>query len=183
MTTALLLVDIQNDYFPGGKMELEGSMQAGHLAGKILAHFRQKRLPLIHVQHVSAYPDAPFLVAGTLGVEIHDSVKPVEDEVVIQKHFPNSFRDTQLLEHLKTNNIDSLVISGMMTNMCVDATVRAAFDYGFKSIVLSDACANRSLFYKDIEIPAQYVHGAFLASLGSIYARILTVEEFISQAK
>lgn len=182
MTTALLLVDIQNDYFPGGKMELEGSTQAGHNAGKILAYFRQKKLPRIHVQHVSAYPDAPFFVAGTPGVEIHDSVKPVEDEVVIQKHFPNSFRDTPLLDHLRTNNIDSLVIGGMMTNMCVDATVRAAVDYGFKSIVLSDACANRSLSYQALEIPAQYVHAAFLASLSSIYGKILTVDEYISQA-
>ena len=117
------------------------------------------------------------------GIEIHDTVKPIEGEVVFQKHFPNSFRDTPLSDHLKTNNINSLVISGMMTNMCVDATVRAAFDYGFKSIVLSDACANRSLFYQDIEIPAQHVHGAFLASLSPIYAKILTVDQFISQAK
>ena len=182
MTTALLLVDIQYDYFPGGKMELEGSAQAGYQAGKILDYFRQKKLPRIHVQHVSAYPGAPFFVAGTPGVEIHESVKPVDGEAVFQKHFPNSFRDTPLLDHLKTNDIDSLVISGMMTNMCVDATVRAAFDYGFKSTVLSDACANRSLSYQALEIPAQYVHAAFLASLSPIYARILTVDEYISQS-
>ena len=182
MTTALLLVDIQNDYFAGGKMELEGSMQAGHNAGKILAHFRKNGLSRIHVQHVSGRPDAPFFVAGTPGIEIHQSVRPIEGEVIIQKHFPNSFRDTPLLDHLKTNHVDSLVISGMMTNMCVDATVRAAFDYGFKSVVLTDACANRSLFYKALEIPAQYVHAAFLASLSPIYARILTVDEYISQA-
>jgi nicotinamidase-related amidase len=182
MNTALMLVDIQNDYFLGGKMELEGSIQAGRQAGKILAYFREKRLPRIHVQHVSLHSGASFFVAGTPGVEIHESVKPVGAEVVIQKHFPNSFRDTPLLDHLKANNIDSLVISGMMTNMCVDATVRAAFDYGFKSIVLSDACANRSLFYQALEIPAQYVHGAFLASLAPIYAKILTVDEYLSQA-
>ena len=101
MTTALVLVDIQNDYFPGGKMELEGSVHAGHKAGKILAYFRENGLPRIHVQHVSLNPDAPFFVAGTPGVEIHDSVKPVEGEVVFQKHFPNSFRNTPLLDHLK----------------------------------------------------------------------------------
>lgn len=182
MTTALLLVDIQNDYFPGGKMELEGSPQAGHKAGKILTYFRENGMQRIHLQHVSSRPDATFFVAGTPGVEIHDSVKPLAGEVVIQKHFPNSFRDTSLLEHLRANNINSLAISGMMTNMCVDATVRAAFDYGFKSIVLSDTCANRSLSYQALEIPAQYVHAAFLASLSSIYAKILTVDEYISQA-
>ncbi len=183
MTTALVIIDIQNDYFPGGKMELEGSTQAGHKAGKILAYFRENELPRIHVQHVSSRPDASFFVAETPGVQIHESVKPIEGEIVIQKHFPNSFRDTPLLDHLRANNIDRLVISGMMTNMCVDATVRAAFDHGFKSIVLSDTCANRSLSYQALEIPAQYVHAAFLASLSPIYAKILTVDEFISQAK
>jgi nicotinamidase-related amidase len=67
--------------------------------------------------------------------------------------------------------------------MCVDSTVRAAFDYEFKSIVLSDACANRSLLYRDIEIPAVYVHAAFIASFIPIYAKVLTVDEYLSQSK
>jgi nicotinamidase-related amidase len=180
MTEALILIDLQNDYFPGGRMELEGSIEAGHKAGKILAYFRENRLPLIHVQHISSRPGATFLEAGTPGIEIHESVKPAEGELIVRKHFPNSFRNTSLLEHLRAKNIDSLIITGMMTNMCVDATVRAAFDYEFKSIVLSDACANRSLLYKDIEIPAAYVHAAFIASLIPIYAKVLTVDEYLS---
>jgi nicotinamidase-related amidase len=183
MTEALVLIDIQNDYFPGGKMELEGSIEAGHKAGKVLAYFRENKLPLIHVQHISSRPGAAFFIAGTPGIEIHESVKPAEGEFILQKHFPNSFRDTRLLEHLRTKNIDSLVITGMMTNMCVDSTVRAAFDYGFKSVVLSDACANRSLSFNDVKIPAAHVHAAFIASFTSIYAKVLTVDEYLSQSK
>ncbi len=181
VTQALLLIDIQNDYFPGGKMELEGSVEAGHKAAKILAYFREKGLPRIHVQHISPRPGAAFFLPGTPGIEIHESVKPARDEFILQKHFPNSFRETSLLEHLTARNIDSLVIAGMMTNMCIDATVRAAFDYGFKSIVLSDACANRSLSYKGFEIPAHYVHAAFISSFVPIYAEVLTVDEYLSQ--
>ncbi len=183
MTTALLIVDIQNDYFPGGKMELENSIQAAKMASKILAYFRQSQLPRVHVQHIASYSGAPFFVAGTNGVEINEKVKPVGDELIIQKHFPNSFRETQLLDHLKKENVDNLVIAGMMTNICVDATVRAAFDNGFKTTVLSDACANRSLSFQGIQISAQHVHAAFMASFTPIYAKILTVDEYLSSAK
>ena len=182
MNTALVLIDIQNDYFPGGKMELEGGPEAGVNAGKALAHFRKAGLPLVHIQHLSAYAGATFFVPGTPGVEIHDSVKPMGNELVIQKYFPNAFRDTPLLWHLKDNGIDRLIIGGMITHMCVDASVRAAFDHGFRCIVLSDACATRSLSFQDMSVPAKFVHGAFLAALSPIYAKVVSVDEFLSKA-
>lgn len=92
MSIALLLVDIQNDYFPGGKMELHGSEAAGEVAGRLLAFFRDRRLPVVHVQHISARPEAAFFRPGTPGVEIHGSVRPLEGERIIQKHFANAFR-------------------------------------------------------------------------------------------
>src|SRR5262245_31704034 len=131
MTKALLIVDIQNDYFPGGRMELEGSEAASLRAGELLAAFRERRLPVVHVQHVSLRPTATFFLPDTEGVKIHASVAPVGDETVIQKHFPNGFRETRLLEHLRQAGIQELVIAGMMTHMCIDATTRAAADLGF----------------------------------------------------
>ena len=70
MKTALVLVDIQNDYFPGGTMELEGSAEASLRAKELLSHFRQARLPLIHIQHVSTRPGATFFLPDTDGVKI-----------------------------------------------------------------------------------------------------------------
>jgi nicotinamidase-related amidase len=180
MNTALLIIDIQNDYFPGGKMVLEGSREASEKAKQILSLFREKRLPLAHIQHISASPGASFFISGTEGVEIHANVKPVPGELVIRKHYPNSFRDTSLLEHLKREKIDHVVIAGMMTHMCVDATTRAAFDHGFQCTVLHDACATRPLsFNKDI-VPAKQVHAAFLAALGAVYAKIISADDFIA---
>ena len=101
MNKALLLIDIQNDYFPGGKMELEGSLKASEQAKKVLTHFREKNWPLIHIQHLSVRPGATFFIPGTEGVEIHQYVRPLPGELVIQKTFPNGFRDTPLSEHLK----------------------------------------------------------------------------------
>ena len=180
MNTALLLVDIQNDYFPGGKMELEGSPEASEKANRILSLFRLRNMPLVHIQHISARPDASFFISGTEGVEIHVNVKPVSGELVIKKHYPNSFRDTSLLEHLRRNNIDHVAITGMMTHMCIDATTRAAFDHGFQCTVLHDACATRDLTFGSEIVPARQVHAAFLAALGAVYAKIVSTDEFIA---
>ena len=71
MKPALIIIDIQNDYFPGGKMELEGSPEASLQAAKLLASFRAKELPLVHIQHVSNRPGASFFLPDTEGVNIH----------------------------------------------------------------------------------------------------------------
>ena len=156
--TALILIDLQNDYFPEGRMELEGSPEAVEQAQKLLLFFREKNRPLIHIQHLSARPGATFFIPGTEGVEIHSQVRPLPGELVIQKVFPNGFRNTPLLEHLKKEGITNLVIAGMMTHMCVDATARAAFDHGFQCTVVHNACATRALSFGEVTVPARQVH-------------------------
>jgi nicotinamidase-related amidase len=172
MKKALVIVDIQNDYFPGGKMELHGSEAAGARAGTLLAQFRDRGLPIVHIQHVSTRPGATFFLPDTEGVRIHPGVAPGPDETVIQKHFPNAFRDTRLLDHLREHAIDELVIAGMMTHMCIDATTRAAADLGFKCALASDACATRALSFAGTTVPADHVHCSFLAALSGAYATV-----------
>ncbi|MDY0092585.1 MAG: cysteine hydrolase family protein [Candidatus Vecturithrix sp.] len=183
MKTALILIDIQNDYFPKGKMELEGSVEASLHAQQVLTFFREQQLPVVHIQHISIRPGATFFLPETEGVKIHSHVQPLIAELVIQKHYPNSFRETGLLEYLQQKQITRLVLCGMMTHMCVEATTRAAFDYGFECLVIHDACATRSLSFQGKMIPAAQVHGAFLAALASTYASVLGVEEAIPSLK
>jgi nicotinamidase-related amidase len=171
MSTALLLIDIQNDYFPGGAMELSGSVEAGGRAGLLLATFRAKGLPVIHVQHVSTRAGATFFLPGTPGVEIHDCVAPRDGETVVRKHFPNSFRETALLDELRSLGITGLAVAGMMTHMCVDTTVRAAFDLGFGIQLAHDACATRDLAFGGRTVAAADVHAAFVAALNGLFAR------------
>lgn len=179
MKTALLIIDIQNDYFPGGKMELEGSIQAASAAARLLSAFRKNNWAVYHIQHLNIRPNAPFFVPDTPGVNIHQSVQPVQSEPVVTKHFPNSFRETSLLDNLKSANIGSLLICGMMSHMCVDATVRAAFDYGFNCIVAHDACATRELTFNEVSVPAKQVHASYMAALGAVYALIKGVDEIL----
>lgn len=181
MSEALLLIDLQNDYFEGGAMPLQGAEPAAVQASRALKKFRQAGKPLVHVQHLSVRPGASFFLPGTPGAEIHPLVRPEADEPVVQKHFPNAFRDTGLLECLQQRSVTELVIAGAMTHMCVDATVRAAFDLGFKVTVLADACATRSLQHGDRAVAAADVHAAFLAALSSVYARVMPTVEWLDQ--
>ena len=179
--TALLLIDLQNDYFPGGKNPLVGRARAAQKAALLLDFFRQKSWPLVHVQHISTHPGASFFVPGTPGAEFYPLVEPLPGETVIQKHYPNSFRETPLLERLRGLEIERLVISGMMTHMCLDAGVRAAVDFGFECLVAADACATKDLRYSDAIVPAVQVHAAFLAALAAAYANVMNVEELLAE--
>ncbi len=180
MDTALILIDIQNDYFPGGKMELSGSLEASLHAREVLDFFRKNKMPVIHIRHLSVRPGATFFIPGTPGSEIHENVNPASGEAVIEKNYPNSFRETPLLDVLKKEGVTRLVIAGMMTHMCVDATTRAAFDHGFACTLVHDACATRQLSFGGTDVPAEHVHTAFLSALNGIYARLLTAGEFIA---
>jgi nicotinamidase-related amidase len=180
MKTALILVDIQNDYFPGGKMELEGSIQAGEQAYCLLSYFRQERLPLIHIQHISTRPGATFFLLETDGVKIYDKVQPLDGEICFQKHYPNSFRETPLLAYLQNQQINRLVVCGMMTHMCIDTTTRAAYDLGFECLLAQDACATKTLTYLGQSIPALAVQLSFLAALNGTFAKVQSSEEIIA---
>ncbi len=177
MHTALLIIDVQNDYFPGGAMELVGATEAGARAGQALAVFRERAWPVVHVQHVADEPDATFFLPDTAGVEIHPSVSPRPGEMIVRKHYPNAFRETPLLDHLRGQDVTRLAIVGMMTHMCVDTSVRAAADLGFECLLGHDACATTAQSFGDVTVSAEDVQTAFLAALDGTFAEVLSVEE------
>ncbi len=183
MDTALLLIDIQNDYFPGGKMELVGAEQAGENAGKLLSACRDSSVPVIHIQHFSLRPGSTFFIPDTPGVDIHSSVTPLPEEIVLRKHYPNSFRGTELEMVLKEKDINRLIVAGMMTHICVDTTVRAAFDLGFDCTLIHDACATRDLVWNDQTVSAQQVQSAYMAALGSVFSKVLNTAEMVKKIR
>lgn len=178
-STALLLIDIQNDYFPGGRMELVGAKDAADKAAEVLQCFRERRMPVMHIAHESVREGASFFLPGTEGQQIHDLVLPWEGETVVTKNFPNSFLKTSLLDMLRQLEISQLVIAGMMTHMCVDATVRAAKDLGFACILIHDATATRDLTFDKKRVQAVHVQAAFTAALASICDEVKSAGEAV----
>jgi len=179
MSQALIIVDIQNDYFPGGRMELVGAKEAASEAARLLRAFRERGAPVFHIRHISTRPGATFFLPNTDGMKIHESVAPLASETVITKHFPNGFRETRLLDVLRAANIQRLAIAGMMTHMCIDATTRAAADLGFECELAQDACATRDLTFGGAKVAAKDVHTAFLASLNGAFAKVLPARDII----
>jgi len=181
MKKGLILIDIQNDYFKNGKMELVGPEKAGENIAHMLKKFREEHLPVFHIRHEAQAPTATFFLPGTPGAEINEAAKPLEGEKIIIKNFPNSFLKTDLLETLQKNQITDLVICGMMTHMCLDATVRAAKDLGFNCTVVGDGCATKDLEILGEQVKAKEVHTAFLAALNATYAKIVTTDDYLAE--
>lgn len=179
MKTALLIIDIQNDYFEGGKNPLVNPLAAAKKAYELLQCFREHGGRHVHIQHIEDDPNAPFFVKGSEGSDIHDAVAHFEGEPIVYKNEVNSFLNTNLLDVLKEWETERVVITGMMSHMCVDGTARAASDLGFKVIVAEDACATKDLKFGDTTVPADHVHKSFMAALRA-YGDVMKSDEVIA---
>jgi len=180
MKTALIVIDIQNDYFPGGRRELFQPERAADQAARALEAFRAAKLPVFHVQHISTREGAGFFLPDTSGVLIHPLAAPREGEPVVVKHAPNAFWNTGLEAALRARQADRLVVCGMMSHMCIDTSVRAARDLGFSQVLLEDACAAGDLEWDGVRIPAKTVHGAFMAALDGTFAGVVRTGDFLA---
>jgi nicotinamidase-related amidase len=177
---ALVLIDVQNDYFPGGRWPLVGIESAADNAAKVLAAARARGDLVVHVRHEFPNADAPFFAPGSEGARIHQTVHEVSGEPVVLKHRVNAFRETDLMAILDQHDVEELVICGAMSHMCVDAGVRAASYLSYKCIVVHDACATRDQEFEGVVVPAAQVHAAFMAALGFGYAKVVSAEEYLA---
>jgi nicotinamidase-related amidase len=177
---AVVVVDIQNEYFPSGKLPLVGITEAAANAARVIEAARAKGDEVIFVRHEGAGPNAPIFTPGSVGVEINSAVQPAKSEAVVLKHYPNAFRDTELKQMLDTKGIKDVVIVGAMSHMCIDATSRAAADFGYNTTIVHDACATTNLEFKGTTIPAAQVHAAFMAGLAFAYGKVTTTNEYLS---
>lgn len=167
-TTALLIIDVQQFYFPGGFMPLENPEAASLNCKKLIEKFRDNARLIVHVAH-----------NASKGAEFHPDVEPREGEKIFVKDEVSAFNGTELLAYLRKNRVDKLVICGMQTHMCVEAAVRAAYDLGFECVLVQDACATRALTYDDHTVNAQDVHQSTLSSLDRTYATVVDTKTFL----
>lgn len=177
--SALLVIDLQNEYLPTGKLPLVNIEQATENAVKVIAKARQNATPVIHIQHISASDEIPIFVPNSNGIEFQDTVKPNADETVIVKNNINAFLNTNLTEILDTQGITELIVIGAMSHMCIDAAVRAAADFGYKVTVIHDACATLDLEFNGVKVPAAYAHAGLMAAFEFAYAQVISTSEYL----
>lgn len=164
---ALILIDIQDFYFEEGAVALVNPDKAAENAREVLLAFRKDGKLVVHVRH-------NFEPGG----EINKLVQPEKGEKVISKNEVNAFRDTDLHNYLKVNEISNLVLCGMQTHMCLEAATRAAADLGYKCVVIGDACATKDLEIMGKVVKANDVHLSTLATLKS-YAKITSTFDYL----
>ncbi|RAW01710.1 cysteine hydrolase family protein [Pseudochryseolinea flava] len=173
MNPALLLIDVQKgidetSHWGGNRNnpEAEENIQ------KLLSHWRMKKFPVLIVQHCSVDTRSPFF-PGKIGNNFMSFIVPQQHERVFEKSTANAFIGTFLHQHLAKEKITSLVIAGFVTNNSVEATARNAGDFGFKTTVVSDACACFDKVGLDGTVyPSALMHSISLANLKDEYAAI-----------
>lgn len=173
MTNALLLVDIQNDYFTGGLWPVEDMDAVASAAATVLQDSREAGDHIVHIRHEALSDSAPFFRPATTGAEIHISVAPAPHETVILKHRPNSFHETDLHSQLQRHGVTHVTIIGAMSQMCIDATARAARDLGYEVTVIAAACGAKSTSFDDVVLTAPQVQAAFMSGLAQAYATVV----------
>lgn len=176
---ALIIVNCQKDFFPGGRCELVEQLAAASNIQRLLKNARQRGHSIIHVQHIFKDPNSPCLVEGTIGAELHPIAAPEPGEHIVVKYQANSLLNTKLQEILEHDGVQELVICGGMTHVCIDASARATADLGYPITVIYDACATRNLEFNGEVIPARYVQGAIMASLAFIYGKVISTDEYL----
>jgi nicotinamidase-related amidase len=166
--TALLVIDVQEFYFAGGAVPLDKPEAASRNVGKLLEKFRAENRMVVHIGHNVSKEEA-----------FHADVMPDDGEKIFIKDEVSAFNGTDLLEYLRDNKVERLVICGMQTHMCVEAAVRAAYDLGFECILVGDACATRTLKFEDKTVEASEVHYSTLSSLNRTYATVVDTDTFL----
>jgi nicotinamidase-related amidase len=172
MKEALLIIDVQNDYLEGGACELYKSRETEDCIIGLLSESRSIGRPVIYIQHINP-PTESYLLEDTPGAEISERIKPLPDDIVIMKQYPNSFLETELNDCLRSLGVEKLIVCGMMTHMCVDTTVRAAMDQGYSVAVAAKGCTTKDLELNGETIPAETVQKTCLASLSGVFAEII----------
>lgn len=176
----LIVIDLQNEYLPTGKLPLSGIEAAANNAAKVIAHARAKDIPIFHIRHEFANGEAPVFVPGSNGVEIQPTVTPIGNEPVIVKNHINPFRDTELKQQLDAHGVEEVLIVGAMSHMCVDACVRAAVDMGYPATILHDACATLDLEFSGVTVPAAQVNAAMMAAFEFGYGTVTSTQAYLA---
>lgn len=177
MKRALLVIDVQNEYFTG---RMPVSYPAGSFDNilKAVDAAKQAQIPVILIRHGSPQPDATVFVKGSAGWEIHAALSAKAHLRIIDKHLPGSFTGTELEECLRSLGVDTVVITGYMTQMCCDTTARQAVHLGFSAEFLSDATGTLDIANYAGSVSAADLHKAILITQAMRFSKVMSTDEW-----
>jgi len=182
MKRALLTIDVQNEYFTG---RLPVTYPENSLANilKTMETAQQHDVPIIVIQHTAKAPDSPVFRKGSPEWELHQDIASRKFDILIEKNLPGSFTGTDLEKWLRERDIDTVVISGYMTQMCCDTTARQAFHLGFNVEFLSDATGTLGFSNDAGSITAEELHRAILVTQQMRFSKVMKTNDWINFIK
>jgi len=182
MKRALLVIDVQNEYFTG---KLPIAHPPGSLDNivKAMEQARKSGIPVVVVQHTSPQKDAPVFRKGSEGWNLHPRIAAQAYDHLIEKNLPGSFTGTDLESWLRERKIDTIVIAGYMTQMCCDTTARQAFHVGLAVECLSDATGTLPVSNKAGSVTAEELHRAILVTQAMRFSKVMTTDQWIESLK
>jgi nicotinamidase-related amidase len=176
-TTALLVIDFQLEYFEGGRMPIPDGRAAMAKAKELIAFADAHGMPVFHIQHLGPAGGPLFAQDGET-VAFHPDILPAPHHSVVQKTTASSFASTDLHKQLQAQDIRTLIISGLMTHMCVSTAARDARPLGYQVIVAGDASATRAIEAWDGGVIGHAeLHRAALTEVSDSFAEVLTTEK------
>jgi nicotinamidase-related amidase len=176
-STALLVIDFQNEYF-SGRMPIPDGMAALRNTQRLVAHADRAGMPVFHIQHVTPAGSPIFAEDGDT-VPFHSGLQPAPHHAVVQKSQVSAFQGTDLDQRLKAAGIKTLIVSGLMTHMCVTGAARDAVPLGYAVIVPHDACATRDLDGPAGLVPHAELHRAALAAIADAFGDVLSTSQVL----
>ena len=181
MKRAILIIDVQNEYFTG-KLTVkypEGSFKNILI---VMDAAKENKIPIVLIQHTNP-PEASTFARSSDEWKIHSQIASKHHDKLIEKVFPGSFTGTELLEYLRTNEVEIVTIAGYMTQMCCDTTARQAFHLGFNVEFLSDATGTLDVFNYAGYVSAEELHRSVLVTQAMKFSEVLTVGDWIKKLK
>ena len=143
----------------------------------LMAYAKKQAYPIFCIQHLSSQSGS-FFLPDTVGAALHQDLNTQACQI-IEKHYPNSFRETTLHQELQQQHINHLIIAGAMTHMCIDSTIRAAYDLGYRITLAEDACSTKELTFRGDRISAPTVQTTYLAALNGLFCDVVSTNAVI----
>lgn len=180
MNRALLVIDVQNEYFTG-KVKITHPPGSLDNILKIMDCARANGIPIAVVQHTAPQKDSPVFRKGTEGWDLHPEIACRKHDHLVEKNLPGSFTGTDLESWLRANQVDTVVICGYMTQMCCDTTARQAFHRGFAAEFIADATGTLAISNSAGSVTAEELHRAILVTQAMRFSKVLTAGQWIER--
>ncbi|MEN6488197.1 MAG: cysteine hydrolase family protein [Smithella sp.] len=178
MNRALLVIDVQNEYFTG-KLPVSHPPDSLNNIIRMIEHSHKKGIPVVVIQHTAPGNDSKTFRKGTAEWNLHPKIAAQKNDHLIEKNLPGSFTGTDLEPWLRERGIDTVVITGYMTQMCCDTTARQSLHAGFSAEFISDATGTLQIENYAGRVTAEELHRAILVTQAMRFSKVMTTDQWV----